>query len=264
MTTQCEALDTNTTALTPHTNCTTVQIRLNDTIIAASISLPPNPKGIIIIAGASSNEDESVMSPRVTSLLNEAGFGTLVASPSTRDECKTNAHTGEVCGGIDLFERRVVGITDWVAMQEQLRTLPVGYLSESIGAESSLVAATKRPGVIRAMVAWNARLERIESHIAGLSSAALFVVSGESPDFVSRQRSRMCQVPPSTIRELQELVTKSAPTAEPPDMQVGLLARGWFEKHLRRSDSGGQFGFREATVSDSERSSRPCRASVIP
>jgi putative phosphoribosyl transferase len=209
----------------------TLQIRLQNSHFDVHVTVPSDAVGVVIFAGDAASLESTAANVSVAEMLSESGFATVLADSGVEEEL--NFHTGELCAGVELQGSRVVAITDWARMQEELRGLPMAYFGAGAGAESALIAAGKRPEVIRAVVSCGAQLSRLGNSLRALAAPVLFVTGGEDMDFVVNEMSRLRLLPASTVREWQVIGRRTDPLEEPEMAEsVAVAARSWFEGHL--------------------------------
>jgi len=90
----------------------------------------------------------------VARALREAGLATLLIDLLTPDEEQVDLETGHLRFDIGLLAERLVGATDWLVREWDLR---VGYFGASTGGGAALVAAAERPDVVAAVVSRGGR-----------------------------------------------------------------------------------------------------------
>jgi putative phosphoribosyl transferase len=209
------------------------RIRMIDAGIPADISIPDHAIGLILFGNGVSKGIHGQAQKRVTEWLNDAGFATVLADLISPEERTLNTRSGELCCGLDLLERRVVAISDWIAMQPGLQDLPVAYFGDGIGAEAVLIAATRRPECVRAVVACGPDLDHIEPYIREVFAPTLVLFGNDDPVALDRQRYRLIQLPETTARELIILGQGKDPLDRTGvEDEVASLAEGWYRRYL--------------------------------
>jgi putative phosphoribosyl transferase len=209
------------------------RIRVINAEIPADVSIPKGARGLVVFGDGVGKASRNPVHVALTEVLNEAGLATVLADLIAPDERTFNPRTGELCGGLDLLERRVVAITDWVAMQPNLQTYPLVYFGAGIGAEAALIAASRRPETVRAMVALAPNLRHVEEFLPEIFAPTLFLFGNDDPLAVDRQRMRMSQLPERVRRELILLGHGFDPMDESGiNEEVASVANGWFSRHL--------------------------------
>lgn len=211
----------------------TVRIRAINAQIPADISLPEKPQGLVVFGNGIGRGRHSPAQRRVAEILNAGGLATILAD-LLEDQPEVDRHSGACHYDLDLLEERVVTVTDWIAMQSALREMPLGYFGAGMGGAAALIAAAKRPEVVRALVSCGAQLDLIEAFLCEVSAPALFIVGGDDPALLSLHRSAMTQLPERTFRALEviEGVTGDPMHDESTVVRVGDFARRWFHRFL--------------------------------
>ncbi len=85
--------------------------------------MPPHPCGAVIFAHGSGSSRFSVRNRYVASVLNKAGFATLLFDLLTPEEEANRATVFD----IGLLANRLVDVTGWLARRPGTAGLPVGY-----------------------------------------------------------------------------------------------------------------------------------------
>jgi putative phosphoribosyl transferase len=214
---------------------TTVTIRLFDADLPAQLSKPENPRGMVICAAYPAAGAANPTGRFANEALHEAGFATLSVDLAPEPEPLVNPHTGEECGGVNLLQRRLVSVTDWVAMRPELNSLPLGYFAAGPEAEAAVIAAAKRPG-IGAVAIFGARPGCATPFVGRVFAPCLFVVGNEDQAALDRLRSLMNEMPKTTPKQLEVLRWSTHPLKDPHGVnRVASLAREWFERYLTES-----------------------------
>jgi dienelactone hydrolase len=223
-------------ALIPPTEQITARIRTLDVDIPADISIPKNPRGLILFALTPGARRRSPANRRVADILNQSGYATALADLMADQESTRNARTGELCSGLDLLVRRMVALTDWIAMQPVFQDMPVGYFGAGSGAEAALIAAAKRPEVIRAVVSCGARLERAGASLGEIDAPVLVIAGSEDPSLLASQRAMMTRLPEWTHSQLEVIDGIADPFSDPHAVQrLARSTRSWYQRHFSKS-----------------------------
>jgi dienelactone hydrolase len=195
------------------------------------LSVPPNPRGIVVFAHGSGSSRFSPRNQRVASVLQEAGFGTLLFDLLTEQEGGIDAQTGDYRFDIPLLGQRLVAATDWLRQQEAVRMCDIGYFGASTGAAAALIAAAQRPEAVTAVVSRGGRPDLAGEALEHVSAPTLLIVGGLDAPVIS-----MNQAAQDRLRGVTELVIVEGAThlfEEPGTMeQVTQLAEGWFRRYL--------------------------------
>jgi putative phosphoribosyl transferase len=165
--------------------------------------------------------------------LNQVGLTTLLVDLLTAEEESLDNQTSEQRFDIDLLADRLVTATDWLLHQRALSTASLGYFGASTGAAAALVAATRRPHVVKAVVSRGGRPDLAGSVLGDVIAPTLLIV-GEFDQHVLElnRRAAMAIQAPTHV----EVVPRAGHLFEEPGAldQVARLAGYWFEKMLIR------------------------------
>src|SRR6185436_19766049 len=100
----------------------------------------------------------------------------MTASEETADN-----ETGQLRFDIELLASRLVLATDWVREKFNLFAFPFGYLGASTGAAAALVAATRRPLIIKAVVSRGGRPDLAGADLPYVQAPTLLIVGQRDP-----------------------------------------------------------------------------------
>jgi len=153
-------------------------------------------------------------------------LATLLIDLLTAEEEALDVHMAHLRFDIELLARRLVGATDWLTQRADARHLPIGYFGASTGAAAALVAATKRPNVIGAIVSRGGRPDLAGPVLPRVRAPTLLIVGGQDVQVIQLNRAALAQ--------LLVIVPGATHLFEEPGAldEVARLAREWFERHL--------------------------------
>lgn len=208
-----------------------VIIRAGKAELNGRLSVPPKPPGIVVFAHGSGSSRLSPRNQQVASVLQEAGFGTLLFDLLTEREGVTDARTADYRFDIPLLGQRLVTATDWLRQQEAVRRLDIGYFGASTGAAAALTAAAERPEAVAAVVSRGGRPDLAAEALERVTAPTLLIVGDlDAPVIGMNQAAR------DRLGGVTELVLVQGAThlfEEPGAMgQVTRLAERWFRRHL--------------------------------
>jgi putative phosphoribosyl transferase len=208
-----------------------MRIATSPVVLAASLSLPADPRGIVLFAHGSGSSRLSPRNRYVAQRLNEAGLATLLADLLTLEEEMLDAQGALVRFDIDLLARRLVGATDWLRERPDTRHLPIGYFGASTGAAAALVAAAARDDALRAIVSRGGRPDLAGPALALVRAPTLLIVGGNDPEVLELNRRALAEL---RVEKRLQIVPGASHLFEEPGAleQVAQLAREWFERHL--------------------------------
>src|SRR5438046_3431521 len=111
-----------------------VEVVANTAHLVGTLTLPEHARGVVAFAHGSGSSRFSPRNRAVASVLNRAGFATLLLDLLTAEEERVDAYTAHLRFNIDLLSQRLEAATDWLAREAVTARLPVGYLAASTGA----------------------------------------------------------------------------------------------------------------------------------
>jgi dienelactone hydrolase len=208
-----------------------IRIAESPVVLAASLVLPANARGIVLFAHGSGSSRFSPRNRQVGRRLNEAGLATLLADLLTTEEERLDAQGAFLRFDIVLLARRLVGATDWLRAQPDTRHLPIGYFGASTGAAAALVAAVARADAVRAIVSRGGRPDLAGAALAHVRTPTLLIVGGDDTEVLELNRRALAEL---RVEKGLEIVPGASHLFEEPGAleQVARLAREWFERHL--------------------------------
>ena len=157
-----------------------VRIAVDRVILEGDLAIPPEAKGIVVFVHGSGSSRFSSRNRYVARYLQRDGLSTLLFDLLTRQEEEIDNYTRELRFDIGLLAGRLSGVTQWLASQEETRNLAVGYFGASTGAAAALIAETRNPAAVKAIVSRGGRPD--------LAGQALGRV--QAPDVAHRRRRR--------------------------------------------------------------------------
>jgi putative phosphoribosyl transferase len=200
--------------------------------IEGSLTLPTEPKGIVIFAHGSGSGRHSPRNKYVAQVLNESGIATLLIDLLTPEEEKIDNITREHRFDINLLSRRLIGATDWISQCTELSKLKVGYFGASTGAAAALVAAVERADLVYAVVSRGGRPDLATSDIlVRVEIPTLLIVGGNDKQVIDLNEKALKQL--TKIDKKKKLITipKATHLFEEPGAleEAAKHASGWFQ-----------------------------------
>lgn len=188
--------------------------------------------GLIVFAHGSGSSRFSVRNNQVAQFLRRQGFATLLMDLLTPHEERIDQITRELRFNIPLLAERVAGTLDWLAKQDEVRTLPIGLFGASTGAAAALIAAASQPTRVKAVVSRGGRPDLAADALEAVRTPTLLIVGSDDVQVLRLNRMAMARIPAET-----QLVTIEGAThlfEEPGTLeQVAQHAADWFKRHLR-------------------------------
>jgi putative phosphoribosyl transferase len=195
------------------------------------LTMPAGSRGIVVFAHGSGSSRHSPRNRYVARVLNAAGLGTLLMDLLTMEEEARDERTRELRFDIGLLADRLVAASDWVAAGPTTRHLALGYFGASTGAGAALVAAARRPDLVRAVVSRGGRPDLAGVALGGVRAPTLLIVGARDTIVIDMNRDAMARLR-GEVR--LEIVPGASHLFEEPGTLavVARLATDWFARHL--------------------------------
>ncbi len=208
-----------------------VHIPIRPATLEGDLALPAAARGVVLFAHGSGSSRLSPRNRRVAAALREAGFATLLFDLLTADEEAVDVHTAHLRFDIGLLADRLVGATDWLDGQREMRDYAIGYFGASTGAAAALVAAAERPEVVRAVVSRGGRPDLAGRALGRVRAPTLLIVGGADRPVIGLNEQALEEL---TAEKQLAIVPGATHLFEEPGTldEVARLAADWFRRHL--------------------------------
>jgi putative phosphoribosyl transferase len=201
--------------------------------LQGDLSIPENARGIILFAHGSGSSRISPRNRRVAGQLQQAGFATLLLDLLTWDEETFDILGGKIRFDVELLAERLLATTKWLARDPELRPLPVGYFGASTGAAAALIAASRKPAMLGAVVLRGGRPDLATSFLGEVMVPTLMIAGAMDPPVVEYNRDAIERIG-TPVRQLTIIPGATHLFEEPGALeQVAAHARDWFNTYLR-------------------------------
>lgn len=211
-------------------------IQAGGVALPADLTLPANEAGgLVLFAHGSGSSRQSPRNRQVARSLNRSGLATLLMDLLTREEEEADMATAEYRFDIGLLAERLMGATRWARADSRLSGLKLGYFGASTGAAAALVAASRLPGEVGAVVSRGGRPDLAAEALRDVSAPTLLIVGGEDETVLDLNRHAMeslhCEKRLAIIPGATHLFEEPGALEE-----VARLAVDWFGKRLPDRD----------------------------
>lgn len=214
-----------------------VQISIgSSSSLSGDLDIPDSAQGVVLFAHGSGSSRQSPRNRYVAQVLQEANLGTLLFDLLTEDEELIDEQTRHLRFDIVLLANRLIGATDWLLQRFDASNsddIPsIGYFGASTGAAAALVAAARRPDVVKAVVSRGGRPDLAgDGYLNQVRASTLLLVGGNDEPVI-----RLNQEAYDKLKLLKEdekrltIVPGATHLFEEPGKleQVAQLASGWF------------------------------------
>jgi len=191
-----------------------------------TLSIPKNPKGIIVFAHGSGSSQLSARNRMVAQSLQNKGFATLLFDLLSSEEIDSASNIFD----ISLLTRRLLAKLREIEINPRLAGLPIGLYGSSTGAAAALKAASILGSRIQAVVSRGGRPDLVMFNLPGVTAATLLIVGEKDRDVLhlnqralAALRTGKLSIVPSASHLFEE-----AGALE----MVSDLSAQWFSKYL--------------------------------
>jgi putative phosphoribosyl transferase len=197
------------------------------------ISIPDDPKGLVVFVHGSGSNHHSPRNQYVAQTLQDSGLATLLFDLLTVSEETTDWRTRHLRFDIDLLARRTTGVLEWLDLQPFAYGLKRGLFGASTGAAAALIAAAELPEKVEAVVSRGGRPDLAGEVLSKVKTPTLLIVGGHDEVVIDLNQQALAQMQPRIDKKLMIVpgashLFEEAGTLE----QAAELAKEWFLAHL--------------------------------
>ncbi|MFA7372129.1 MAG: alpha/beta family hydrolase [bacterium] len=198
--------------------------------LEGNLVIPDNARGVVLFAHGSGSSRFSPRNRFVARALQEAGIATLLIDLLTAEEEAVDIYTLELRFDIDLLAERLIDIIDW--LRHERPELKIGLFGASTGGAATLVAASKRPESVSAVVSRGGRPDMARNRVLSeVRSPTLLIVGGDDTEVLKLNRQALRQM--HNVKELAVIPGATHLFEEPGALEkVSRLATQWFLRYL--------------------------------
>ncbi len=210
-----------------------IQILSGGVRLEGILSIPEDPKGIVLFVHGNGNSRHSPRNQYVAQTLQEAGLATLLFDLLTPREEEIDQHTNHLRFDIGLLARRTVGAIEWLDLEPYARELRIGLFGSSTGAAAALIAAAELPEKVDAVVSRGGRPDLAETALRKVRAPTLFIVGGDDEIVLELNKEALDQMQSGSEKKMIVVPGATHLFEEPGAIEYAArLAREWFSEHL--------------------------------
>jgi putative phosphoribosyl transferase len=215
-----------------------VEIPVGPEALQGDLVVPAAAAGVVLFAHGSGSSRQSPRNRYVARALQHAGLATLLIDLLTLEEEAVDLRTAELRFNIDLLAERLQEAAEWLVTTPLTKNLRIGFFGASTGAAAALVAASRRPEVVGAIVSRGGRPDLAGSALPRVEAPTLLIVGGEDTPVIALNRQAL-----ASLRGTKRLDIVPGAThlfEEPGALeQVASLASEWFVRYLTPVSGSG-------------------------
>lgn len=191
------------------------------------LKIPEHAQSIILFAHGSGSSRFSPRNNFVATILNEAGFGTLLIDLLSLHEDQTYQTRFDIA----LLSKRLSTVIKWLTEHPKTKHLSIALFGASTGAAAALEAAAIWGGTIKAVVSRGGRPD-LATHLNHVKAPTLLIVGGEDFDVLTLNQAAYAKL--TCIKKL-EIVPHATHLFEESGAleEVANLSTDWFKKHCK-------------------------------
>lgn len=208
-----------------------ILIQVGNATLGALLTVPFDARGIILFAHGSGSSRFSPRNQFVSQYLHDENCATLLMDLLTPQEEAIDNETRELRFNIPFLAERLLGVTDWLNTQAEVRHLPIGYFGASTGAAAALIAASEKGDFIKAIVSRGGRPDLASHSLAKVVSPTLLIV-GENDFGVVELNEKALEM--MHCKKKLEIIPGATHLFEEPGTleRAAHAAALWFSAHL--------------------------------
>jgi pimeloyl-ACP methyl ester carboxylesterase len=214
-----------------HNDNRLIRIETDGVELEGFLVIPGGAIGLVVFAHGSGSSRHSSRNKYVASVLNTVGLGTLLFDLLTHDEEAIDLRSHHLRFDIPMLARRVAGVTDWLRSQPLTQRFAIGYFGASTGAAAALIAASRHPHSVHAVVSRGGRPDLADDALPHVAAATLLIVGGDDLPVLEMNWEAYTQL--QCEKHLEIIPGATHLFEEPGTLEMAAqLARDWFRKHL--------------------------------
>lgn len=193
------------------------------------LTVPEGAKGIVVFAHGSGSSRLSPRNTRVARALNKAQLATLLFDLLLPYEAEDRRNVFD----IPLLATRLEEALVWLKGEEVLALLSVGLFGASTGAAAALVAASRQPDQVSAVVSRGGRPDLAAGALPRVKAPTLLIVGGRDDLVIDLNERALDEL---KCEKRLEIVPGATHLFEEPGTldAVISLAASWFVRFLGR------------------------------
>lgn len=156
-----------------------VPIPVGELRLAGTLTAPDGARGVVVFLHGSGSNRFSPRNAYVARALERAGFATLLVDLLTAEEQAVDREAHQLRNDVGLLGERAVSIVQWLRQSSQARKLPLGIFGANTGAAAAVIAASRLPEQVLAIVARGGRADLAERELRAVRAPTLLIVGGE-------------------------------------------------------------------------------------
>ncbi len=212
-----------------HNNPSPVAVPVDSIALKGELFVPPHAKGLVIFAHGSGSSRHSPRNHYVADVMHEHEVGTLLIDLLTSEEEEIDRHTHRIRFDIPLLADRLTDIGEWVV--RTMKDMKIGYFGASTGGAAALIAASRQPDKVAAVVSRGGRPDLAMDILPQVEAPTLLIVGEHDPQVLVWNKQALEKL---NARSRLDIIPRATHLFEEPGAleDVAQLAAAWFQKHF--------------------------------
>ncbi|HEV2906959.1 MAG TPA: alpha/beta family hydrolase [Actinomycetota bacterium] len=208
-----------------------VQIPAGRVELNGELRIPDGAMGVVAFAHGTGSGRFSPRNQQVAAELRKRGLGTLLMDLLTEEEERVDLGTAQLRFDIGLLTDRMTSVVEWLSLRGEAASTRIGLFGASTGAAAALVAASRRPDQVLAVVSRGGRPDLAHEVLPAVRAPTLLIVGERDEQVLELNRSAMGRM---TAQDKLEIVPGATHLFEELGAlhEVARLAGEWFSKYL--------------------------------
>ena len=209
-----------------------ISIHVDGITLVGDLCVPSNAYGIVVFAHGSGSSRLSPRNRYVAEVLHEHYIATLLIDLLTFQEEEIDQHTRELRFNIPMLSERLAAIGKWVTVQPALSNLKLGYFGASTGGAAALIAATRQPDRVAAVVSRGGRPDLAKGILSQVKAPTLLIVGEYDPQVITLNQQALQHL---NEKSRLDIIPRATHLFEEPGAleNVAQLAALWFEEYFQ-------------------------------
>jgi putative phosphoribosyl transferase len=209
-----------------------VKIPADGVFLNGNLTVPTNSEGVVLFAHGSGSSRYSPRNRFVAQAFQDEGLATLLMDLLTSKEEAIDLQTRQLRFDIGLLAGRLTVAIDWLKKNPASKDLTVGCFGASTGAAAALIAAARRPTIVKAVVSRGGRPDLAGEELPLVKAPTLLIVGGLDQVVIELNRQALSRL--AAPKQLEIVPGATHLFEEPGKLEdVARLAGNWYKRHLR-------------------------------
>ncbi len=195
------------------------------------LEIPPGAKSIIVFVQGHGGGKLSPRNRMVARTLHQRGFAVMLPDLADPDEDLHDPSAQHDRKYIMRIGKRLTAVIDWLAKNPETRGMSIGLFGARSGAAAAMIAASRRPKLISAVITRGGRPDLAADHLEQVLAPTLMIVGAKDSAHIDHNRTACGKM---RKKPMLEVVQGANHLFSEPGMieKVASMAYLWFHRNL--------------------------------